>query len=341
MMAHVWTSWRSWRWRELGLLLLFVLFLGVEDLGPLVDFGDESRPLVFILLHWMQLLFLALVFFLFWLPADRSAPDHPLRLLRLIGASLLGAGMGALLLQGLMLLMPWPDMLQAQCEPCAISLMLAPSWRQMLGMALLSWVTGGLMAALLEMLARRSRQQAALRQIQDEQGRLAQAAVASRLATLQAQLDPQFLFEALVCLERGYASDEPTQVTLASHQMTCLIDYLRQALPRLRERGSLLSQEFELLRSYIALQDALQQRHTSFVQEGPAEAVALRVPAGRLLPLLQGMLADCAGTAATPRLVKLTLRPAIDVQSLQLSLALSQGPGQPDVTRQLELPVLT
>ncbi len=69
----------------------------------------------------------------------------------------------------------------------------------------------------------------------------------SRLAAMQAQVEPQFLFDTLVDIEKLYQRDSAG----AADQLDRLITYLRVALPRLREAGSTVSAEIELVRAYL------------------------------------------------------------------------------------------
>jgi LytS/YehU family sensor histidine kinase len=66
---------------------------------------------------------------------------------------------------------------------------------------------------------------------------------------MQAQVEPQFLFNTLVGVEALYQKDAPA----AAENLDRLIQYLRVALPRLREPGSTIAAELELVRAYLAV----------------------------------------------------------------------------------------
>jgi LytS/YehU family sensor histidine kinase len=70
---------------------------------------------------------------------------------------------------------------------------------------------------------------------------------------MQAQVEPRFLFDSLVDIETLYSKDP----TAAADLLDRLISYLRAALPKLREQGSTIGAEIELLKAYISVVNAL------------------------------------------------------------------------------------
>ena len=71
--------------------------------------------------------------------------------------------------------------------------------------------------------------------------------LASRLATMQAQVEPRFLFNALAQIESLYDRDPER----ADDVLDDLIAYLRAALPQLRGGASTLGREAALAESYL------------------------------------------------------------------------------------------
>ncbi|MGH6622990.1 MAG: histidine kinase, partial [Burkholderiaceae bacterium] len=96
--------------------------------------------------------------------------------------------------------------------------------------------------AALEVVRRRAVTQMALQNAQHEQVAIARQVLESRLAAMQAQVEPQFLFDTLVDVEALYRADAPR----AADNLDRLITYLRVALPRLRETGSTVDAEIQL-----------------------------------------------------------------------------------------------
>ncbi len=230
-LSHLWHSWRSVRGRELACAVLVALYLGTENLGPMLDFAPTPNRWTALALSIGQLLLQALVFLLCWLPADRSEAEHPRRSQRLMLASLLGAAASALILRFLLPLV-LPLLLdvnagQSACSVCSLSdRWLSKSWLNLLGEAVNVLVAGGLLVAVFEMLSRRRRADAALQRLLDEQSRYARDAMAARLLAKQAQVDPQGLFKALLGVEQAYAAGDAQ----APAQMDALIAQLRAAM---------------------------------------------------------------------------------------------------------------
>ncbi len=74
-------------------------------------------------------------------------------------------------------------------------------------------------------------------------------ALEARLTALQAQIEPHFLFNTLASVKRLYETDRER----ARQMLGSLIDYLRAALPSMRQSGSTLARELELARSYLTI----------------------------------------------------------------------------------------
>jgi LytS/YehU family sensor histidine kinase len=145
----------------------------------------------------------------------------------------------------------------------------------------------GLFAALFvlvaEVLQRRSATSAAILAARREQAAVAHEVLESRLAAMQAQVEPQFLFNSLVGIEALYRKDADA----AAENLDRLIEYLRVALPRLRAPGSTVAGEIDLVRAYLAVVTSLHGGRPALsvtVGDGCADA---RFYPMLLLPLIQ------------------------------------------------------
>ena len=78
---------------------------------------------------------------------------------------------------------------------------------------------------------------------------VAGADVEAQLTALQAQIEPHFLFNTLANVKRLYET-APDQ---GREMLSSLINYLRAALPAMRESGSTLGRELELARSFLTI----------------------------------------------------------------------------------------
>jgi LytS/YehU family sensor histidine kinase len=73
------------------------------------------------------------------------------------------------------------------------------------------------------------------------------------MATLQAQVEPHFLFNTLALIGQLIETDPPEAARVHAH----LIDYLRSSLPQMRNGGSgTLGKQVELSRAYLAIMQA-------------------------------------------------------------------------------------
>ncbi|MFN7571838.1 MAG: histidine kinase [Betaproteobacteria bacterium] len=168
--------------------------------------------------------------------------------------------------------------------------------------------------ATFELLVGRAAAQRALAESLTEQAALSRKVLQSRLAAMQAQVEPRFLFDTLVGIEQSYARD----AAAAAAQMDRLIAYLRVALPRLREAGSSIGAEVDLVQSYLAVVQAANGGR-------PALRVVLDAAVGErafhpmlLLPLVQRALRDAAIPPAT---IDLVARGGAEATTLVLRVA--------------------
>ena len=73
------------------------------------------------------------------------------------------------------------------------------------------------------------------------------------MATLQAQVEPHFLFNTLALIGQLIETDPPEAARIHAH----LIDYLRATLPQMRAAGGgTLGKQVELSRAYLAIMQA-------------------------------------------------------------------------------------
>lgn len=294
MMRHLLSAWRSMRRSEVLLLLGLSLLFGAIDLSDLVRYEAGDRFWSVVLHHLVTSLAATVVIMLCWLPADRSTELPGPRSRRLVLATVLGSLLAALTVWELTVHLPWPSL---------TTLALAKSQQPMptLGpMLLLSFTLQMLLPTSLvvtasELLRRQRSTTEDLQRMLAEQAQLRRRAMASRLAALQAQVEPQLLFHALVDIEQAYDRLQPD----AAMRMERLIRYLRVALPRLRETGTTLEAEADLLDSYLDVMRDLQPQAPQLTRAWPEGLGLLALPPMLLLPLLQRALQRAGALAPT------------------------------------------
>jgi len=162
----------------------------------------------------------------------------------------------------------------------------------------------GIGVAVLEAYRRRTRAQRALEAARQEQARLARGVLESRLAAMQAQVEPHFLFDSLVDVQATYDHDAERGADV----MDRLITYLRVALPRLRESGSTVQAEVDLLAAYLAVVAA---RHAGLpvarFRLAP-ECANARFSPMLLLPLVQRAMRGAGNDRKVPQSIELDVR---------------------------------
>jgi LytS/YehU family sensor histidine kinase len=135
-----------------------------------------------------------------------------------------------------------------------------------------------------------------------EQAAVAHEVLESRLAAMQAQVEPRFLFDTLVDIESLYRQD-PQQ---AAANLDRLITYLRAALPRLRESGSTVDAELDLVRAYLEVVTALHGGRPRLTISFAEECRRSRFYPMLLLPLVQRAVRHPSGIL--PQSISLDVR---------------------------------
>jgi hypothetical protein len=158
-----------------------------------------------------------------------------------------------------------------------------PAWSIYVEAWMHTAIYSALTITVLEFRRRRERSQQVLEAARTEQAQLSRQVLESRLAAMQAQVEPQFLFDSLVDVQATYDRD----AGVGAEVMDRLINYLRVALPRLRERGSTVQAEAELLAAFIGVVAARHGGRPAVHFVVSPEAAAARFYPMLLLPLVQ------------------------------------------------------
>jgi hypothetical protein len=142
----------------------------------------------------------------------------------------------------------------------------------------------------------------ALRTAQLESEAAKKRLLESRLQVLEAQVEPRFLLDTLARVQGLYTVDHDR----AERTLEDLIDYLRAALPQLRERASTVGRELDLVIAYLRIVGRAAAHCVIRSDLAPEFARALYAPPMVMLPLAQCVVASCAaGEDAAP--VSITL----------------------------------
>jgi hypothetical protein len=281
-MAAWWSAWSRMGWAHLVAVLMASLLMTVVDASIWVDKLDKpgvAKVLAFGLANSMLLFGVTM---LAWVAAAYdSAAGGPARTWRLVWVVVASAALTAAIT------VPTADAIGLQ--ELVWSLVdskkkeLPPMWLALVGHATVYSTLSFLFVAVAEVLHRRSATTSALQATQRAQARIAREVLESRLAAMQAQVEPQFLFDSLVDIETLYRRD----ACRAASDLDRLINYLRVALPRLREPGSTIEAEIQLVQAYLAVVTSLHGGRPTLSVTLPDDCRCARFYPMLLLPLLQ------------------------------------------------------
>jgi signal transduction histidine kinase len=110
--------------------------------------------------------------------------------------------------------------------------------------------------------------------------------VEARLQLLQAQVEPHFLFNTLAAVE--YLIE--TAPARAAQMQRHLIEYLRAALPRMRQQSATLGQEVELCASYLKIMQMRMEERLQFDVAVPAGLSSASFPPMMIQSLVENAI---------------------------------------------------
>jgi Histidine kinase len=129
----------------------------------------------------------------------------------------------------------------------------------------------------------------ALAAVKDKEARaieLRRQMTEARLQTLQAQVEPHYLYNTLANVQALTEVDPPAANKLVGH----LIDYLRAALPKMRESTSTVGQELERVRAYLSILKMRMGQRLDFEIQVPDELLPLALPPLMLPTLVENAI---------------------------------------------------
>lgn len=150
--------------------------------------------------------------------------------------------------------------------------------------------------------------------------RLQQAALAAELKTLQAQIEPHFLYNTLAST-RYLTRHDPDK---AGQMLEHLIAYLHSALPDMRAAASTLGREVELARHYLALIALRYGERLRVDIDLPAQLASATMPPLMLMTLVENAVHH--GLERQPGIVHIGVRAAAREGRLCIVVS-DDGPG--------------
>ena len=160
------------------------------------------------------------------------------------------------------------------------------SYLYQIGMARGPIVWWGLAVAIWYMLKRTERHSAEVSRAELAGEELLASGAQARLQVLQAQVEPHFLFNTLAHVKWLYRRDPAN----GRRMLDRLLDYLRAALPRVRQPTTTLAEELQLAHAYLDIQQLRIGGRLGFTIEVPDEIAQLRFPPLMLLTLVENAI---------------------------------------------------
>jgi signal transduction histidine kinase len=116
-----------------------------------------------------------------------------------------------------------------------------------------------------------------------ERHQLEKNVLEARLALMQAQVEPHFLFNTLANVQHLVETDPPE----ASRVLDSLIKYLRAALPQMRESTTNLGREIEMARAFLEINRVRMGSRLQFAIEVPESLKTHAFPPMMLISLVE------------------------------------------------------
>jgi hypothetical protein len=116
-----------------------------------------------------------------------------------------------------------------------------------------------------------------------ERARLSKEMVETRLAMMQAQIEPHFLFNTMASVQHLIEVDPPKAAGLQRN----LIRYLRAAVPSMRETGTTLDREIKLVSAYLGICKARMEGRLEYSIDVSATAARATFPTMVLTTLVE------------------------------------------------------
>jgi signal transduction histidine kinase len=148
-----------------------------------------------------------------------------------------------------------------------------------------------------------------------EREALKRQVVEAKFTTMQAQVEPHFLFNTLASVDHLIEVDPPR----ASQMQKNLIQYLRAAMPHMRDHTSNMGREAQLVTSYLKILQFRMEERLSFSVDVPAGLHSAEIPPMMLLSLVENAIKH--GLEPKPEGGRLDVKAEIAHGKLRVSVA--------------------
>jgi LytS/YehU family sensor histidine kinase len=131
-----------------------------------------------------------------------------------------------------------------------------------------------------------ARDEARLHRAEAERQQLEKNVLEARLQLMQAQVEPHFLFNTLANVQHLVEADPAA----ATRMLESLIQYLRAALPQMRESTTTLGREVDMARAFLDIHRVRMGTRLEYRIDVPAALRSLTFPPMMLITLVENAL---------------------------------------------------
>jgi signal transduction histidine kinase len=128
-----------------------------------------------------------------------------------------------------------------------------------------------------------ARDQARFHRAESERHQLEKSLLEAKLQLMQAQIEPHFLFNTLANVQHLVETDPPE----ANRMLESLIQYLRAALPQMRESATNLGREIDMARAFLEIQRVRMGSRLDFAIDVPDALKCHNFPPMMLITLVE------------------------------------------------------
>jgi hypothetical protein len=246
-----------------------------QTVGTVVGW-DETTPAQFAESLWQDFwmhAWLALGMFAAIQPARRRAPPEGFKRILVLAAVVLAAAAAAAEARVLWLIVA-DDLPPQEHTSSAMPMFVRFA------------LVAGLLVVVAEFHRAEVRSLEAMQRADAERTLLEQQTLHARLRTLEAQIEPHFLFNTLANVRRLYE----TEPAAGEAMLERLMRYLEMALPSMRDERSTLAREAQLIEAYLELQQVRMGRRLAYGIDIAPPLRALEVPPMMLLTLVENAI---------------------------------------------------
>jgi hypothetical protein len=163
--------------------------------------------------------------------------------------------------------------------------------------------------------AKHARDAARIAKAEAEKSQLEKNILEARLQVMQAQVEPHFLFNTLANVQHLVETD----AAAASRMLDSLIQYLRAALPQMREGTTTLGRELDMARAFLDIHRVRMGSRLDYRIEVPETLKARSFPPMMLISLVENAIKH--GVDPCCECGSITIRAADDGERLRISVA--------------------